>query len=273
MIDALVISAHKLYAYAGIGALVVRREALDCDPPFWGGGTVDMVRWEDDASRPYVLPSPPTERHNPGSPFAEGQVALGLACEQLAMRIGWPEVQKHERGLIAHTVKGIRNLDGLLELPFDPNLYLEEDRVATFPFLVRLPDDPSRPEAGPMHHAKLGAILQHEYGIETRSGTICNHPLNARWHEVGPSEQRRIEHEMEAGNRLASYGVLRVSLGLCNEQSDIDRFVNAVREIAAKPHPDYRPRQDLERYDWVHAEPPTRQPGESLRGFLTRILD
>jgi selenocysteine lyase/cysteine desulfurase len=83
------------------------------------------------------------------------------------------------------------------------------------------------------HHALLSSILSHEYGIETRAGTICNHRLVRRWMEVDDDEQKDIEERIREGDRLASYGIVRASIGIHNTHEDIRGLVDALLAIAS----------------------------------------
>ena len=99
----------------------------------------------------------------------------------------------------------------------DLDKYIKEDRIGTFVF--NLPG---------YHHSLLSSILDQEYNIETRAGTICNHKLVRRWFDIDEKEQLKIEKEITKGNRLASYGIVRASLGIQNTKKDIDKLVQAL---------------------------------------------
>ena len=103
-----------------------------------------------------------------------------------------------------------------------PELYAAEDRIGTFPFNLQ-----------GMHHALLAAILDHEYGIEVRAGTICSHKLVRDWEMITDETQLEIENSIRAGDRLASYGVVRASLGVQNGERDVDALCHALRKISA----------------------------------------
>jgi selenocysteine lyase/cysteine desulfurase len=100
--------------------------------------------------------------------------------------------------------------------------YRTDDRIGTFPFVV-----------DGLHHALVAAALEHEHGIEVRAGTICNHRLVRRWVGVGDDEQARVEAEIGAGDRLASYGIVRASLACHSTADDLDRLADALRSLVA----------------------------------------
>jgi selenocysteine lyase/cysteine desulfurase len=96
----------------------------------------------------------------------------------------------------------------------------------------------------------VAAALEHEHGIEVRAGTICNHRLVRRWIGVSDAEQARIEAAVGAGDRLASYGIVRASLASHSTGADIDLLADALRTLAADgPAGRYRPAPEHETYE------------------------
>ena len=58
-----------------------------------------------------------------------------------------------------------------------------------------------------------------------------------------------LEHEIQRGNRLASYGVVRVSIGVHNTKKDIDALIRALTEVAKHgPRLTYHPVPEEETY-------------------------
>jgi len=208
-IDALAFSAHKVYAPFGLGVLAVSKSVLDRSPVDPGGGSIDMV------SDNSIVWAPVSSRHQTGTWNVTGIVALGSSCRQI-MEIGWNKIIKHERDLIKYTVKEIKKVPELVSY-IELDKYIKEDRIGTFVF--NLPG---------YHHSLLSSILDQEYNIETRAGTICNHKLVRRWFDIDEKEQLKIEKEITKGNRLASYGIVRASLGIQNTKKDIDKLVQAL---------------------------------------------
>ncbi len=211
-IDILAFSAHKIYAPFGLGVLAIPSSLLDQIPVDAGGGSIDMV---SDSS---IVWAPPSARHQTGTWNVMGIVATAASCNAL-MDIGWDTIEDHEHKLIAYAAIRLAEVPAL-STPIPLNTFVKERRVGTLVF--NLPR---------YHHALLAAILEHEYGIETRAGTICNHRLVRRWMKTSDAEQKKIEREIESGNRLASYGIVRASLALHNTKEDIDALTNALIEI------------------------------------------
>lgn len=211
-IDALAFSAHKIYSPFGLGVLVLPKDMLARTPIDPGGGSIDMISEKD------IVWAPSTERHQTGTWNVTGIVALAESC-RVMMDVGWKTILDHERELVEYTAKHLATIPDLtLHVPLEK--FLSEDRIGTFPFTLK-----------GYHHALLSAILDHEYGIETRAGTICNHRLVRRWFNVDDDAQGIIEERIRSGDRLASYGAVRASIGIYNTQEDIDRLVDALRSI------------------------------------------
>jgi len=217
-IDALAFSAHKMYAPFGLGILVLPQSLLDNAPVDPGGGSIDMISESGD-----LVWAPAPARHQTGTWNVTGVIALAASCKAM-MEAGWNNITAHEAELVRYAAKRLPEVSNIV-LYIPPDKYVNEDRIGTFPFNLN-----------GYHHALLSAVLEHEYGIETRSGTICNHRLVRRWFKVSDRHQEQIEVEILGGNRLASYGVVRASLGIHNTKADIDALVQALKEIAAKGH-------------------------------------
>lgn len=229
-VDALAFSAHKVYAPFGLGVLALPKKILDRQPVDPGGGSIDMISEKD------IVWAPPEVRHQTGTWNVTGIVATGASCKAL-MDFGWARLLQHEKKLVEYAVKALSTVPGIVSyIPWAK--YLSQDRIGTITF--NLPK---------YHHALLSAILEHEYGIETRAGTICNHRLVRRWHRITDADQKHIESKIRSGNRLASYGIVRISLGLHNTRKDIDELVAALKSIAMHgPKLKYKPIPNEEIY-------------------------
>lgn len=229
-INALALSAHKLYAPFGLGVLAVPAALLASEPVNPGGGSVDMIGAES------VIWSHPSVRHQTGTWNATGIVALGASCAVLE-QTGWPAIIGHERAMVSRLVERLSAVPGL-RLMVPAALYDRGDRVGVVPFLL-----------DGYHHAEIAAILEHEYGVEVRAGTICNHRLVRRWMGVGDAAQAEMESRIAAGDRLASYGVVRASIGVGTDAAAIDALADALEEIARHgPRLTYQPEPEEETY-------------------------
>ncbi len=211
-IDALAFSAHKVYAPFGLGVLAVPHSVLETQPVDPGGGSIDMISETD------VVWAPALHRHQTGTWNVTGIIATGESCRAI-LAVGWKMMLAHEKELVAYAAEQLATVPGLI-LYVSPEKFVKENRIGTFTF--NLPQ---------YHHALLSAILDQEYGIETRAGTICNHRLVRRWLKVGDPEQKMIEEKIKKGDRLASYGIVRASLGIQNTKKDIDVLVAGLKSI------------------------------------------
>ena len=212
-IDMLAFSAHKVYAPFGLGVLAIPKIILNNIPVDPGGGSIDMI------SDINTVWAPPLERHQTGTWNVCGIIALATSCEIL-MQEGWKSIMSHEQTLLCYALEKMQQIPNItLYIPVEK--YIIEDRIATVPFNI-----------SGIHHAKLATILEHEYSIETRAGTICNHRLVRRWFNIDNETQNDIEQKIQQGNRLASYGIVRASIGIYNTIEDIDRLVDALQKIS-----------------------------------------
>ena len=187
-LDYVAISAHKMYAPFGTGALVGRRDTfLQGAPEYQGGGTVEIVtpahvHWAD-------LP----DREEAGSPNVVGAVAMAAAAQTL-MAAGMDAVAEHEASLTAYALGQLRSVPGVtLYGESDPGE--SGDRVGVIPFNV-----------GSMHHALVAAILGHEAGIGVRSGCFCAQSYVGRLLCLTEPEQERWRRDHLAGDRTRCSG-------------------------------------------------------------------
>ena len=98
-LDFVSISAHKMYAPFGTGAIVGRRDIFERgDPDMTGGGTVEIVTLDN------VVWAEPPEREEAGSPNTVGAIALAAAMRQLS-QVGMDAVAAHEAELTAYALE------------------------------------------------------------------------------------------------------------------------------------------------------------------------
>ena len=154
-IDFVVLSAHKMYAPFGTGALVGRREIFLQDAPeYQGGGTVEIVT--PDEVRWAGLP----DREEAGSPNVVGAVAMAVAARAL-MDVGLESVERHETYLTAYALDRLRSLPEIT-IYGETNHRLAHDRVGVISFNL-----------GSVPHALVAAVLGYEGGIGVRNGCFC----------------------------------------------------------------------------------------------------
>jgi cysteine desulfurase / selenocysteine lyase len=208
-LDFVALSAHKLYAPFGTGALVGHREIfLQGAPEYRGGGTVDTVTADD------VSWADLPDREEAGSPNVIGAVALAAALQALQGAMG--EIAAHERALTSYALRRLRCLPGVTVYgETDPDR--TDDRVGVIPFNV-----------DGIPHGLVAAVLGFEEGIGVRNGCFCAQPYVAELLGEGDARARG------AGERA---GMVRLSFGAYNTSEDVDALVEALARIC---HGDYR---------------------------------
>jgi cysteine desulfurase / selenocysteine lyase len=212
--DYLVLSAHKMYAPYGTGALIGRRDTFEVgEPDLRGGGQVDLVTTDK------VVWSAPPEREEAGSPNVAGAVALAAAIRQLNT-IGMDVVAAHEAELTAYALQRLQALDGVI-LYGNTNPQQAAQRLGVIPFNLT-----------GMSHFQVAAILGYEYGIGVRNGCFCAHPYILRLLQIAPQEVDRLESHLAAHDRRRNPGLVRASFGLYNTLAEVDTFVDALAHIS-----------------------------------------
>ncbi len=218
-LDFAAISAHKLYAPFGTGALVGRRDFFSQgEPDMRGGGqveivTLDRVEW-----------SQPPEREEAGSPNTVGAVALAAAICQLQV-VGMETVADHEAELTAYALRRMVEVPGLhLYGLTDPGS--ARQRLGVLPFTL---------DGYP--HSLLAAHLGYGYGIGVRNGCFCAHPYMLQLLGVVEEEAQSVRGRIILQDKRDIPGLVRISFGLYNSLEEVDCLVEALKEIAGGKSP------------------------------------
>lgn len=213
-LDYVALSAHKMYAPFGTGALIGRRDTFERgEPEHCGGGTIDFVSTES------VAWADAPERDEAGSPNSVGAVALAAAIQAL-MRVGMDSIARHETELTAHALQRLARISGI-------QLYGDADpsgaglRLGVIPFNL-----------DGMPHGLVAAILGTEYGIGVRSGCFCAHPYLKHLLRLEQADVDRLRAAMAAQDRTQLPGMVRISFGLYNTADEIDTLADALSRIA-----------------------------------------
>ncbi len=213
-LDYLAISAHKMYAPYGSGALIANRRILEEGRPVMlGGGIVELVTIDQ------VVLSGLPDREEAGSPNVIGAVALAKAIQTL-QQIGMEAIASHEQELTAYALRRLKEIPRLVVYgPADPSRVHERVGVLTF-------------NIGGVPHGLVAAILAHEYGIAVRHGCFCAHPYLLRLLKVGDADVERARSAILRHDRSEVPGGVRASIGIHNTQADIDLLVEALSNVA-----------------------------------------
>ena len=214
-LDYVALSAHKLYAPFGTGALIGLSETFQHgDPTMRGGGTVEIVTLSE------VVWADPPEREEAGSPNTVGAIALASAINQLEA-VGFEKIISHEAGITAYALSHLSRIPGLhLYGDVEPDHVM--DRLGVIPFNL-----------ANHSHFHVAAILGYEYGIGVRSGCFCAHPYILHLLGLSPKQSQIARSKIIVGDKSDMPGMVRASIGLYNTREDIDKLVYALTEIAS----------------------------------------
>ncbi len=214
-LDYVALSAHKMYAPYGTGALIGRRDTFESgDPDQVGGGTVEIVTLEN------VTWAGPPDRDEVGSPNVVGAIALGAAIRTLS-EIGMETVAQHETKLTAHLITRLQEIPKI-KVYGDANPKHASKRLGVVPFNIE-----------GLSHFHLAAILGHEYGIGVRNGCFCAHPYLLRLLDINQENSEAVRGRMLKGDRSDMPGLVRISFGLYNLVEEIDTLIDALKDITA----------------------------------------
>ena len=187
-VDFYAFSGHKMAGPTGIGCLYGKEEILDEMEPFMYGGemvrkvTYDSTSWND-------LPW----KFEAGTPPICQGIALARAADYLE-KIGLDKIWRHDNELAEYTIESLLEFDGV-EIYGPP---IGEERGGLVSFNLEVP------------HAHDIASILNDYGIATRAGEHCTHPLH---------------------QKLGISGSIRASYYLYNTMEEVDKLINALHEV------------------------------------------
>ncbi len=217
-LDFVTISAHKMYAPYGSGALIGRLDIFERGvPDMVGGGVVQVVTLDE------VYWAAPPDRDEAGSPNHVGAIALAAAMTQLDA-VGMEVVAQHEAELTAHALRRFKEIPGIV-------IYGDDDpdnaanRLGVLPFSLEHID-----------HFKVAAVLGHEFGIGVRNGCFCAHPYILHLLDLGEGAAEGVRDSILAGDKSAMPGLVRASFGLYNTIEEVDALVQALKIISAEEY-------------------------------------
>ena len=213
-LDFIALSAHKMYAPYGTGALVGPRCAFGPTPDQTGGGTVnavttDTVAWAD-------LP----DREEAGSPNVLGAIALAAATRALT-EIGLDRIAAHESELTRYAIERLAEVPGLrIHGPTDTSG--PTAKLGVIPFTIDKID-----------HGLIAAVLGYEHGVGVRSGCFCAHPYIAHLLSLDQTAAMAWVDRVRHGDKRGAPGMVRISFGCYNDRHDVDLAVAALEQIVA----------------------------------------
>ncbi|MGD9705384.1 MAG: aminotransferase class V-fold PLP-dependent enzyme [Acidimicrobiia bacterium] len=236
-LDFVALSAHKMYAPFGTGALVGTRCAFGCAPAHAGGGTVravttEAIAWAD-------LP----DREEAGSPNVLGAIALAAAITTLSAA-GLDRIAGHEVALTRYAITRLSTVPGLTFAgPSATSPCI--DRVGVLPFTI----------AG-IEHGLIAAVLGYEHAVGVRSGCFCAHPYITHLLRMSQAEAAVWADAARHGDKRGVPGLVRISFGCYNDRHDVDVAVQGLeRVVAGEIAADYRADVDGSFHPAGYAEP------------------
>ncbi|MDY0298087.1 MAG: aminotransferase class V-fold PLP-dependent enzyme [Acidobacteriota bacterium] len=202
-IDILALSGHKMYAPFGAGVLAIRKGLLD-----YSAGAALRQREKENAA---------------------GIAALGKAM-QLLQRVGLETIASEEHELTQMLVKGLtENRDIQTHGITDGAAPRFRNRAGIVVFgLKRTP------------HNRVVKELAEKGGIGVRNGCFCAHIIVKDLLHIHPFREKLAEWLLLFLPGLAHPssllpGLVRVSLGIANDEQDVRRLLDVLREIARTP--------------------------------------
>jgi selenocysteine lyase/cysteine desulfurase len=213
-LDFVALSAHKMYAPFGTGALIAPKQVfLQSGPEYSGGGTVQVVTPDE------VHWAGTPDREEAGSPNIVGAIAMAAAAKIL-METGMDNIATHERGLIAYALERLREVPGIA-IYGETDPARADEKVGVVPFNL-----------GDMSHFLVASILGYEGGIGVRSGCFCAHPYVVHLLGLSEEDQAKWREQYLAGDRSDIPGMVRMSFGCYNNKGDVDRLAGMLERIA-----------------------------------------
>lgn len=212
-LDFVALSAHKMYAPYGTGALVGCRDSFGGEPDHAGGGTIRAVTVDD------VVWADLPDREEAGSPNVVGAVALAAAIAALCA-VGLDRIAAHETALARYATGRLANIPGVTI--HGPAECAPAGKVGVIPFTVEGFD-----------HGLVAAVLGYEHGVGVRHGCFCARPYTHYLLGLGRAESGRWLDRARGGDHRGTPGMVRISLGAYNDIADIDRAVRALEWLVA----------------------------------------
>lgn len=199
-IDYLTLSGHKLYAPFGSGALIARRTLLYPMKEYW-----EMV-------------------NESGEENLVGIAAMGEALN-LLQRIGMDVVEAEERRLTEQVLHGLAKIPSVKVWGAKAPSSTRRGGIITFS-VKHVP------------HNCLAQELADRGGIGIRTGCHCAHLLVKRLFRVHPLQAKIPDLIMLLFPRFlltALPGLARLSIGIGNDDHDVEHFLSTLRTICEAP--------------------------------------
>jgi selenocysteine lyase/cysteine desulfurase len=194
-IDYLVFSGHKMYAPFGTGVLVARKGLLNY-------GHEEMTHIE--AS---------------GAENIGGIAALGKAL-LLLKQIGFDAIEAEEQKLLSKALSGLAGIPGIKIHGYTGSMESEiKHHTAVIAFEIKN-----------TLNSSLAKRLAGQGGIGTRFGCHCAHLMLKYLLDFTPAQDRIQRYVLKMVPIINLQGLLRVSFGLQNSESDVDVMLESLQQ-------------------------------------------
>jgi selenocysteine lyase/cysteine desulfurase len=211
-LDAIFFSPHKFLGGPGSsGVIVFNKELYQNEvPDNPGGGTVTWTNpwgghhYYDDIEL----------REDGGTPgFLQGiKAALAILLKD---EMGVKAIAQREAQLKDKLMKGLVEIPDLFVL--EPT---QKERLGYVSFY-----------AAGIHHNLIVRLLNDRFGIQTRGGCSCAGTYGHILLDIDFHESKRITDQIDIGDLTAKPGWVRMSLHPTMMDSDVEYFIDALREI------------------------------------------
>ncbi|MHA1881884.1 MAG: aminotransferase class V-fold PLP-dependent enzyme [Candidatus Thorarchaeota archaeon] len=196
-VDFSAVSVHKMCGPTGMGVLYGKIEHLKSMDMFMhGGDTVADVRLENGQIIPEYLPPP--EKFEAGLQNYAGAIGAGAAADYL-QSIGMDEIQKHERSLLSVVLKELREMEHVRIIGTD-DISIKTGLATFIVDTVTSAHD-------------VATYLSDTHAVMVRSGFHCTSPFH---YQIGINP---------------THGTARASFYLYNNMSDVQAFLEGMREL------------------------------------------
>lgn len=203
-LDFVVFSAHKCYTPFDGGALIGPYDFFkEYHPYVDGSGTTKFI-----SSEKIILADPP-KRYEAGYPDIFGVMAMGKAFNFLK-KVGLDNIADYEKKLLIYAQSKMWEVPKI-------KIYAQNSCHINIPIISFNVDG--------IYHTEVGRYLGYNHGVEVGAGTVgADVYVQAL---MGVSPQKAYEQYVKG----KSVGLVRISLGMYNTVSEIDGFVDALKDI------------------------------------------
>ncbi len=250
-LDFVALSAHKMYAPYGTGALVGPR----CRVRSRAGSPGRRHGARRHHGRRSRGPISPTGRRRAAR--TSSARSRWRPPSALSPTVGLDRIAAHEAQLTRYAFDRLCEVPGLAL--HGPASARAVDKVGVLPFTI----------AG-LEHGLVAAVLGYEHGVGVRSGCFCAHPYVTHLLQLSRADAAAWVEPARHGDKRGVPGLVRISFGCYNDVHDVDRVVQGLeRVVAGDIAADYRADLDGSFHPAGYVEPMLFSLDTMIRGRAT----